>query len=110
MHNSNYHAAIQYKIGFSGTEPSSLLFGADEVYPMGCESTVHVSGYDAITYINFRTDLLSNVFSLVQEGFVYIHLAFSLLDGRIKFSFQYRNKYDEETGTPCGTPLASITK
>lgn len=41
-----------YKIGFLGTEPSSLLFGADEVYPMGYESTVHVSGYDAITYIN----------------------------------------------------------
>jgi len=41
-----------YKLGFLGTEPSSILFGFDEVYPMGYESTVSVSGAKAVAVIN----------------------------------------------------------
>lgn len=41
-----------YSIGMLGTEPSSLLFGADGVYPIGFDSTVNVNGYEAIIYVN----------------------------------------------------------
>ncbi|MEG0771210.1 MAG: DUF1611 domain-containing protein, partial [Clostridia bacterium] len=41
-----------YSVGMLGTEPSSLLLGANEVYPMGYASTVEVSGIDAIKVIN----------------------------------------------------------
>ncbi|WP_405130576.1 S8 family serine peptidase [Paenibacillus sp. FSL H8-0317] len=47
-----------YHVGQLGTEPSSLLFGFDEVYPMGYNSTVNVSGYDAVQVIN---QLLRNI-------------------------------------------------
>lgn len=40
------------KVGQLGTEPSSLLFGFDEVYPMGYNSSVYVSGEDAIRVLN----------------------------------------------------------
>jgi hypothetical protein len=39
-------------VGMLGTEPSSLLLGAHEVYPMGYGSTIEVNGYDAIKVIN----------------------------------------------------------
>lgn len=41
-----------YKIGQLGTEPNSELFGMDEVYPMGFNSGVHISGYKSILYLN----------------------------------------------------------
>lgn len=41
-----------YKVGMLGTEPSSKLLGADEVYPMGFETTVNITEYDSIMYIN----------------------------------------------------------
>lgn len=41
-----------YKIGQIGTEPSSLLYGMDYVYPMGYNSTVKLKEYDTIQYIN----------------------------------------------------------
>jgi len=41
-----------YKVGFLGTEPSSLIFGANEVYPMGYEGNVNVSGEKAVKLIN----------------------------------------------------------
>ncbi len=41
-----------YKVGMLGTEPSSKLLGADEIYPMGFETTVHTTEYDSIMYIN----------------------------------------------------------
>lgn len=41
-----------YNVGQLGTEPTSILFGMDEVYNMGFNSTVHVSGGMAITYVN----------------------------------------------------------
>jgi hypothetical protein len=47
-----------YSIGQLGTEPSSLLFGMDEVYPMGFGSTVELQNIDAISVIN---QLLYNI-------------------------------------------------
>lgn len=47
-----YFMNLGYQVGGLGTEPSSLLFGLDEVYPMGYESSVEISGTDAITMVN----------------------------------------------------------
>lgn len=41
-----------YTVGQLGTEPSSLLFGFNAAYPMGYNSTVDVSGFDAIQMLN----------------------------------------------------------
>ena len=41
-----------YRVGQLGTEPSSLLFGMDEVYPMGYHSSVYIQGFDAVRYLN----------------------------------------------------------
>ncbi|MBE6052537.1 MAG: DUF1611 domain-containing protein [Clostridium sartagoforme] len=41
-----------YKVGQIGTEPSSLLFGMDEVFPMGYNSTVNIEGNDIIIMLN----------------------------------------------------------
>lgn len=41
-----------YNIGQLGTEPSSLLFGIDEVYPMGYEADNKIYGDEAVTKIN----------------------------------------------------------
>lgn len=45
-------AKLGYKIGQLGTEPSSLLYGFNAVYPMGYQSTVEVSGSGAIKVLN----------------------------------------------------------
>ena len=42
-----------YSIGQLGTEPGSLLFGFDQVYNMGFNSSVHISGPTAVTYVNY---------------------------------------------------------
>lgn len=47
-----------YRVGQLGTEPSSLLFGMDEVYPMGFGSTVKIQNTEAISVIN---QLLHNI-------------------------------------------------
>lgn len=41
-----------YNIGQIGTEPSALLYGMDYVYPMGYNSSVYISGYESIMYLN----------------------------------------------------------
>lgn len=41
-----------YSVGQIGTEPSSLLFGFDEVYAYGYNSSVKLTGEDSIFYIN----------------------------------------------------------
>lgn len=46
------------KIGQLGTEPTSPLFGFDETYPMGYESTVEVSGIGSIAALNY---MMSNI-------------------------------------------------
>lgn len=42
-----------YSVGQIGTEPSSLLFGMDYVFPMGYNSSVYISGTDTIRYLNY---------------------------------------------------------
>lgn len=41
-----------YEVGQLGTEPESILFGMDEIFPFGHESTVNLSGEDSIEYLN----------------------------------------------------------
>lgn len=41
-----------YSVGMLGSEPSALLFGANQVYPMGYDSTVSIKGLDSIKVIN----------------------------------------------------------
>ena len=41
-----------YKVGQLGTEPSSFLFGFDECYPVGYDSTVQVKGNESVFCIN----------------------------------------------------------
>lgn len=48
----NYFVNHGYRVGQLGTEPSSPLFGFDEVYPIGYESSVSISGSKAIATIN----------------------------------------------------------
>ena len=47
-----------YHIGQIGTEPSSLLYGMDGVYPMGYNSSVHITGADAVRYLNYQINEL----------------------------------------------------
>lgn len=41
-----------YKVGQLGTEPSSLLYGFDKIYPMGYNSNLSVSRHEALQVIN----------------------------------------------------------
>lgn len=41
-----------YSVGMLGTEPTAMLLGSDEVYPMGYHSSVGVRGMDAIKVVN----------------------------------------------------------
>lgn len=41
-----------YKVAQITTEPSGFLFGCDEVYPIGYESTVYIKGNDTIATLN----------------------------------------------------------
>lgn len=41
-----------YKVGQLGTEPNSLLFGMDKIYPFGYGTTLETNGYKMITDIN----------------------------------------------------------
>ena len=41
-----------YKVGQIGTEPSSILFGMDKVYPMGYNSSVEITRFDSVQLIN----------------------------------------------------------
>lgn len=41
-----------YKVGQIGTEPNSLLFGMDYIFPMGYNGTVHLTGEESIQYLN----------------------------------------------------------
>lgn len=43
---------LGYKVAQVGTEPSSLLYGIDCVYPMGYNNSVYIHDYDAIRYLN----------------------------------------------------------
>ena len=41
-----------YNIGQLGTEPNSLLFGFDTVFPMGYNSSVKIKDEDCVNYLN----------------------------------------------------------
>ncbi|MCL6589473.1 MAG: S8 family serine peptidase [Firmicutes bacterium] len=43
---------LGYKVGQIGSEPSSLCFGMDFVYPYGYQSTVNLSGFESIVLLN----------------------------------------------------------
>lgn len=49
-----------YKVGQIGTEPNSLLYGMNFVYPMGYNSAVKIKEYDAIRYLNSCMNELCN--------------------------------------------------
>lgn len=42
----------EYNVGTIGTEPHSLLFGMDVVFPMGYNSTVQLSNHEVVIYLN----------------------------------------------------------
>lgn len=41
-----------YNVGQIGTEPSSLLYGMDYVFPMGYHSSVYIKEFNTVQYIN----------------------------------------------------------
>ena len=43
---------LGYNVGQIGSEPSSLCFGMDFVYPYGYQSTVNLSGFESIVVLN----------------------------------------------------------
>lgn len=45
--------ALGYDVGQIGTEPSSLLYGMDYVFPMGYNSSVHIKEFDTVRYLNY---------------------------------------------------------
>lgn len=47
-----------YSVGTIGTEPHSLLFGFDVVFPMGYNSTVNLSNHDIVIYLNAQINKL----------------------------------------------------
>lgn len=49
---------IGYSIANFGTEPESELFGFESTYPIGYNSTVNISGSEAITYINSQMHMI----------------------------------------------------
>lgn len=58
-----------YNVGQIGTEPSSLLYGMDYVYPMGYNSSVYVKEYDAVRYLNYITnDLCMKNYDVILIG------------------------------------------
>ena len=44
--------ASEYSVGMLGTEPTAMLLGSDEIYPMGYNSSVDVRGINAIKVVN----------------------------------------------------------
>ena len=43
-----------YRVGQMGTEPSSLLFGMDEVFPCGYNTSIYISNEDILLYLNTK--------------------------------------------------------
>lgn len=49
-----------YVVGQIGTEPSSYLFGMDECFNFGYNSTVQIHRYDSVVYLNNAIHLINN--------------------------------------------------
>lgn len=47
-----------YKLGQVGTEPTAPLFGMDVCFPFGYNSTVSVSRFNTISYLNYQLNNL----------------------------------------------------
>lgn len=58
-----------YIVGQLGTEPSSLLFGTDEVYPMGYNATVEVMGSNSISVVN---QMMLNIYKRVEPDIIIV--------------------------------------
>lgn len=43
-----------YDVGALGTEPHSLLFGFDSVFPMGYNSSVYIGNHETVSYLNAK--------------------------------------------------------
>lgn len=43
-----------YNVGALGTEPHSLLFGFDSVFPMGYNSSVYIGNHETVSYLNAK--------------------------------------------------------
>lgn len=50
---------LGYKVGQLGTEPSSLLYNMDYVFPFGYNNTVNISSVDYITVLNNKLQNIS---------------------------------------------------
>ena len=48
-----------YHVGHLGTEPSALLYGCDDVFPMGYNSSVYIHDYDFVRCLNFKMNQIS---------------------------------------------------
>lgn len=48
----NFFEKQGYVVGYLGTEPTALLFGADAIYPMGYESSVYTKGLASVYVVN----------------------------------------------------------
>lgn len=58
-----------YKIGQIGTEPSSLLYGMNYVYPMGYNNSVYINDYEIIRYLNtLMADICRKDIDLIITG------------------------------------------
>ncbi len=57
-----------YKVGQIGTEPQSLLFGFDSVFPMGYNSSVYLNGEDTIFYLNDVINTLCESSDIIIVG------------------------------------------
>lgn len=58
-----------YNVGQIGTEPSAQLFGIDYCYPMGYNSSVYITGYDTIRYLNYiENDLCKQCKDIIIVG------------------------------------------
>lgn len=57
-----------YEVGYLGTEPSSLLFGAQEVYPMGYENSVTIKGFDSVLLLNKYMYNISHSADIILVG------------------------------------------
>ncbi len=47
-----------YQVGSIGTEPQSLLFNMDVVYPMGYNATLYINPWQSIIYLNYQMQKL----------------------------------------------------
>lgn len=57
-----------YLVGQIGTEPTSLLYGMDCVFPSGYHSTVHLDRYDVVRYLNNEVNRLCQNNEIILVG------------------------------------------